>query len=208
MALEKWYVKQVNRSDIASFIEKWHYSKSINGCISDYCYALYDGHHNMKGAMFYGRMAMANQWKKFADDALDVIELRRLCCVDDTPRNAESFFIGKSLRLLEKSWGGTTVISYADKEYGHGGIIYKASNFEMIADIPGAKVIVYGDRQYHDKTIRTKYKGELKPFAQKVKSALERGDAYYKKTKGKYTYQYILRKKRVDKSPISNWFSH
>ncbi len=198
MALEKWYVKRVSRKDISGFIERWHYSKSINGCISDYCYALYDEHDNIKGGMFYGKMAMANQWKKFVDDIHDVIELRRLCCVDDTPRNAESFFIGKSLRLLKKGWGGTTVISYADKEYGHSGIIYKASNFKMISEIPGAKVIVYGDKLYHDKTIRTKYKGKLKPFAQKVKDALDNGDAHYKKTKGKFTYQYILRKERTE----------
>jgi hypothetical protein len=95
----------------------------------------------MKGAMFYGRMAMANQWKRFSDNPDDVIELRRLCCVDDTPKNTESFFIGGSLRQLRKDWNGKIVVSYADKEYGHSGIIYKASNFIQLDDIKGARVV-------------------------------------------------------------------
>jgi len=190
--LKSWVVKRVDRSEVREFIETNHYSKNINGCIADYCYALYDTNGVMKGAMFFGRMAMRNQWKKFSDKPDNVIELRRLCCVDDTPHNAESYFIGKCLRLLKKDWGEGIVVSYADKEHGHTGIIYKASNFEMIGEIPGAKVILYNGKQYHDKTIRTKYKGELKPFAIKIKEALDTDDAYYKKTAGKFTYIYRI----------------
>jgi hypothetical protein len=193
VALEKWSVRRVERNEIREFIEKWHYSGSINGCIADYCYALYDPDGQMKGAMFYGRMAMANQWKRFSDNQGSVIELRRLCCVDATPRNAESFFIGRSLRLLKKQWQSNgIVVSYADKEHGHKGTIYRATNFTMIGEIPGARVIMYQGKRYHDKTIRTKYKGELKPFAARIKEALDRGEAYYKKTAGKFTFVYDL----------------
>lgn len=188
MALEKWTVERVKRKDVRDFIEEWHYSESINGCIADFCYALFDPEGAMKGAMFYGRMAMANQWKRFSDKPENVIELRRLCCVDETPRNAESFFIGRSLRLLKKDWGSGIVVSYADKEYGHSGTIYKASNFEMVGGIKGARVIMFNGKRYHDKTIRTKYKGELKPFARRIREALDSGEAFYKNTKGKFTY--------------------
>ena len=93
---------------------------------------------------------------------------------------------------MKKDWGGKVVVSYADKEYGHEGTIYKASNWKMIGEVKGARVIVFEGRQYHDKTIRTKYKGKIKPYAQKIKDALDCGKAFYKTTKGKYTYQYIL----------------
>lgn len=192
MALQGWTVKLVDRKTIRDFIEKWHYSKSINGCIADYCYALYKPCGEMVGAMFFGRMAMANQWKRFSDSPDNVIELRRLCCVDDTPKNTESYFIGRAMRLLKKDWMKGVVVSYADKEYGHEGTIYKASNFKMIGEIKGARVIYWNGKRYHDKTIRTKYKGELKPFAKRVKDALESGEAFYKKTAGKYTYVYSL----------------
>ncbi len=188
-----YYVKHVNRSDISDFIEKNHYSGSINGCISDYCFGLYDTNHELIGAMFYGRMAMANQYKRFSDDSNKVIELRRLCCVDNTPKNTESFFIGKTLKMMKKLWGTGIVVSYADKEYNHSGIIYKATNFTLDREISGAKVIIYNGKRYHDKAIRTKYKGELKPFAKKLKEALENGDAYYVKTKGKFCFTYEIK---------------
>jgi len=139
---------------------------------------------------------MANQWKRFSDNPDNVIELRRLCCVDDTPKNTESYFIGRSLKLLESDWMKGIVVSYADKEYGHNGTIYKASNFTMVGEVAGAKVIIYNGKQYHDKAIRTKYKGQLKPFAKRIKDALDSGDAYYKKTAGKYTYIYQLEKNK------------
>lgn len=192
MTVKDFTVKRLTRKEITPFIESWHYSKSINGCIADYCYGLFNG-DELIGAMFYGRMAMANQWKRFSSTESNVIELRRLCCIDDTPKNTESYFIGKSLRLLKKDWGKGVVVSYADKEYGHSGIIYKASNFKMIGEIPGARVIIHNGKRYHDKTIRTKYKGVLKPFAKRVKDALECGEAFYKKTAGKFTYTYDIK---------------
>ena len=180
------------RSDIRDFIEKHHYSKSINGCIADYCFALYDK-DEMIGAAFFGRMAMANQWKRFSATADDITELRRLVCIDDTPKNTESYFIGAMLRWLKKNTTLRLVVSYSDLEYGHGGTIYKASNFKCLGMSAGAKVIMYQGKRYHDKAIRAKYKGELKPFAKRLKEALASGSAFYKTTKGKNTYIYSLR---------------
>lgn len=192
MTVKNYSVKLVTRTDVKEFIETWHYSKSINGCISDFCFGLYDG-GVLIGAMFYGRLAMRNQYKRFSEDESKVIELRRLCCIDDTLYNTESYFIAQTLKILKKVWNKEgIVISYADKEHGHIGTIYKASNFKMVGEIPGAKVIVFNDKVYHDKCIRTKYKGNLKPFAQRIKNALLSGEAYYKNTLGKYTYVYYL----------------
>ena len=55
-------------------------------------------------------------------------------------------------------------------------------------------MIKYNDRLYHDKTIRTKYKGKLKPFAVRIKEALLSGEAYYIKTKPKNIYVIELRR--------------
>jgi hypothetical protein len=187
MSVKNFTVELCQRSDIRNFIETNHYSGNINGCISDYCFKLLDG-DKLIGAMFYGRMAMANQWKRFSENKDEVIELRRLCCIDDTPRNTESYFIGATLRWLKKNTNIKVVVSYADMEYGHVGTIYKASNFTCLGQKAGAKVIMYNGKKYHDKAIRTKYKGELKPFAKRIKEALESGEAYYTKTAGKMCY--------------------
>lgn len=192
MKIKDMKVKLLSRKEIKEFIELNHYSKNINGCISDYCFGLFYN-EKMIGAMFYGKMAMANQWKRFGDSEKSVTELRRLCCINDTPKNTESYFIGKTLRWLKQNTDLKTVVSYADAEHGHVGTIYRASNFILEGFRKGSDVIVYNGKTYHDKTIRTKYKGELKPFAKKIKKALEEGDAFLKKTKGKYCYVYKLK---------------
>ena len=187
---DKYYVKLVERKQIRDFIETYHYSQNINGTIADYCFALYDKYTDeMVGAMFYGRMAMANQYRKYGERD-EVTELRRLVLIDDTPKNTESFFIGYTLRWLSKNTNIKTVVSYADPNYGHSGIVYKATNFTHVGMTSPGRVIMYKGKKYHDKTIRTKYKGELKPFAKEVKEALDTGEAYYKKQLPKHIYVY------------------
>jgi hypothetical protein len=180
------------RDDIIGFVEHWHYSKSINGIISDFCFRLMDN-EQMIGAAIYGRLAMANQWKRFGESEADVIELRRLCCVDKTPKNTESFFIAKTLQWLKKHTQIKTVVSYADMEQNHTGTIYKASNFECLGQQAGAKVIMWNGKRYHDKAVRTKYNGQLKPFAVDLQSAIDAGAAVYQPTAGKVAYSYKLR---------------
>jgi hypothetical protein len=192
VSVKNFKVFYCHPAEIEDFIKQNHYSKSVNGCDMAYSFCLLND-LKLIGAAFFGRMAMANQWKRFSDKPEDVIELRRLCCIDDTPKNTESFFIGKMLRWLKQNTHHKIVVSYADEEYGHQGTIYKASNFEYLGKQKGAKVIVYNGKKYHDKTIRTKHNGVVKPYAQKIVQALESGDAYYKETAGKHTYVYRLK---------------
>lgn len=188
-----WRVERCMRADISSFILRWHYSGSINGCTTNFCYRLLDSGGQLAGALFYGFMAMAGQWKRFADSPDKVIELRRLCCIDDTPKNCESFFVSKTLKMMRRDWRPDGIIvSYSDLEYGHTGTIYRASNFKCLGARKGARVIWWNNKKYHDKAIRTKYKGVPKPFAVRLRNAIERGEATYSTTKGKITFIYDL----------------
>jgi len=192
MSVKNYRVNLVDRKVVKGFIETWHYSKNINGLKSTFSFGLYDG-DTLIGAMMYGEPAMNNQSQKYNKENPDkVLELRRLCCVDDTPKNTESYFIGRTLKWLRKNTDYQTIISYSDLSFGHEGTIYKATNFKMVGVSPPGKIIMFEGKRYHDKTIRTKYKGNLKPFAQRVKDALENGEAYYEKTKGKNIYVYEL----------------
>jgi hypothetical protein len=189
-------VEPCERNEIKNFIEKWHYSKSINGLHGSYYFKLL--HEDIIiGAMIYGKLGMANVWKKYGKTEGDVIELNRLCCIDDTEKNTESFFISKTIRWLRNNTKIRCIISYADPEYGHGGTIYKATSFKLIGMTSKGTVIMLNGKKYHDKTIRTMYKGKLKPYAQRVKTASEEGIAFYKKTQPKYIYLYELRNTRL-----------
>ena len=191
-SVRNYKVSICNRKEIVEFVEFWHYSNNVNGLTTDYCFKLQDESGQMIGAMIYGKIAMADVWKKYAAKETDLIELKRLCCIDNTPKNAESFFIGHTLRWLKKNTEIKTVISYADMTYSHEGTIYKASNFRHAGMTAKGKVIMFEGKRYHDKTIRTKYNGKLKPFAIRIKEALETGKAEYVSTLGKHIYLYEL----------------
>ena len=197
MSVTNFTVTPCSVQEIREFVEKWHYSGNINGLRISHCFALYDG-DELIGGMIFGSMAMANAWKRYADAEEDIIELRRLCCIDDTPKNTESYFIGAALRWLKVNTDIKLVISYADAHYGHAGTIYKATNFEHVGMTSKGRVIMHAGKQFHDKTIRTYYTDRhgvrrLKPFAQNVKDALESGEAFYESRPPKHIYLKRLR---------------
>lgn len=196
MRVRDFIVKPCDIQDIREFVETWHYSGNVNGLRVSQCFALYNG-EELIGGMIYGALGMANAWKKYGESESEVVELRRLCCIDDTPKNTESFFIGRTLRWLRQNTDYKVVVSYADAHYGHEGTIYKASNFQHVGMTAKGKVIKCGEREYHDKTIRTYYTNKdgvrnLKPFAQRVKDALESGEAHYQDRPPKHIYLYSL----------------
>lgn len=192
--VNEYSVIQCNRNEVSKFIEKWHYSKNVNGLTVTYCFKLLDKSGVLIGAIIYGKIAMANVWKKYSKIENELIELKRLCCIDNTPKNTESYFIAKTLKWIKKNTIVKKIISYADTFYNHTGTIYKASNFLLIGKTNIGKKIYYKGRFYHDKTVRTKYNGELKPFAKKIQLALIEGCAKYVNTGYKNIYIYNLRK--------------
>jgi hypothetical protein len=186
-SLQSFKVYLVDRIDVRDFIEKHHYSHSINGVQTTFCFALYDGFQKLAGAMLIGKTA-SRLGKKDG-----VLEIRRLVCVDDTPRNAESFFIGFVLRWLKKNTEFSTIIAYADLDQGHSGIVYRASNFKMTGKAPDDIKLEYKGRFYHRRSLNIKHNGVLKAFAQELRAALESGAAKTIKTNGKNVYVYNLK---------------
>jgi hypothetical protein len=176
----------VPRSDIKEFIEKWHYSGSVDGVNSTYCFDFRDPEGKLVGAMILGRPAAgAGRTKKYGDR---VIEIRRLCCIDGTPKNCESRFIGYVLRWLRGN-GFDAVLAYSDFEHGHEGGIYAASNFRRVGRIPGAVKIEWNGRSYHDRSLR-KVEGRLKPFSRRLRAAVAAGETKVRKTAGKSVWVY------------------
>ena len=195
MSVTEFTVEEIPRKFVDPFIKKYHYSKSTNGIQQKECFGLYTqgnfGLPKMIGAMMYAIPSMPATAAKYNPVNPDrCVELRRLCCIDDTPKNTESYFIGYTLRWLRDNTKVKKVISYADETYNHRGVIYKASNFKHLGMTSKGKVIVYKNKLYHDKTIRTK-----KPYAERIKTALDNGTAHYRDTLGKHIYMYELRRK-------------
>ena len=169
-------IRKCRVSEIKSFIENKHYSQSINGVKVSYSFAVeHEGY--LVGAVLFGAMS-TTAWKRFAQNEHEVLELRRLVLVDETAKNSESRVIAQCIKHIKQTDPTIKVIvSYADPLYGHTGTIYKASNFEYLG--LGSKDKGYLDpetgKTYHSRALRTKYKGEYKPFVKRLREKLEQG---------------------------------
>lgn len=186
-------VEPIKYTTARPFVEKWHYSKNTNGIKVYQCFGLFRnsdiGLPELVGAMIYGSPAMNHQATKWNPDNPDkCIELRRLCCIDDTPKNTESFFIGRTLKWLRKHTDIELIISYADPMYGHAGTIYKATNFVHAGYTQEGIVIMVDGKKYHDRTLRMN-----KPYAHEIRRKHELGQTQKVVTPPKHIYTYRLR---------------
>jgi hypothetical protein len=193
MALEEYFVEVVDYRTAKPFVEAWHYSKSTNGLKISYCFGLFRAGEflpELVGVAMYGLPAMNNQAKSWnPDNPSGVLELRRLCCIDDTPKNAESFFISRTLKWLKKNTDIEVIISYADTNHGHAGTIYKASNFQFVGQTSSGVILMVDGKQYHDRTLRNP-----KPYARKIRERFLNKDpnVFLVKRQPKNIYLYKL----------------
>lgn len=153
-SVKEFGVTPIERGAIKGFIEKWHYSHNTNGLKHRYCFAMFHK-GEMIGAALLGPPATPGVAEAYScNGTLDVVELRRLCCIDETPRNTESYFIGQMVKWLKRNTKVDVILSYSDKTYGHEGTIYKASNFTLVGESPASDKILYNGKLYHDKALR------------------------------------------------------
>ena len=117
---------------IRLFVKHHHYSKTCpNGL---YHFGLYENSTLIGGAVF-GQVIGRNQPRKyFPENPNKLIELRRLVLLDSCPKNSETRFISVCLRWLEVNTDYLAVLSLADRNFNHDGIIYRASNFQYLGE--------------------------------------------------------------------------
>lgn len=181
-------------AEVRVFLETHHYSKSINGVKITQCFKVVHD-RQLVGAALMGQLS-TTAWKMFGETEQQVLELRRLCLLDECSRNSESRVISKCLKWVKKNIKEVKVIvSYADPMQGHSGIIYRAANFEYLGTTPNDKG--YKDLEtgkiYHSRALRTKYKGEYKPFVKRLREKLAKGELEPVTLLGKHRYVYRLR---------------
>jgi hypothetical protein len=184
-------VLEVSVGQVRDFIEQHHYSKNINGCKVSKCFALYY-ESTMVGAMLFGQLSTTS-WKKYAEKEEHVVELRRLVCLDSCAKNTESWFIAKAIRILKKEAKYKVCVSYADPHYGHMGFVYQAANWSYHGQTaPDTVLLTEEGKRYHSRAMRTKYNGELKPFAKRLQQLHSEGRLTEIKVPGKHIYTYTL----------------
>ena len=186
-------IEPVPRSAIQSFVHKWHYSHDTNGVQQTQCFALFDD-MKMIGAMIYALPSMKSTAAKYNPINPDRCwELRRLCCIDDTPTNTESYFIGQTFKWLKQNTDMEVIVSFADEHHGHKGVIYRATNFEYWGETAGGRILIVDGKETHSRSLN-----QIKrPYGRELNRRYKAGDEniFWKKTKPKHIYVYYLNKK-------------
>ena len=180
------------REDIRQFLETWHYSGSINGVNISHCFRLDTPAGDLIGAAIVGPPASPQVYRKYSERSKwHLTEIRRLACVDDTPKNTESYFIGWICRWIKKNTPYHRVLAFSDGRVGHVGTIYKASNFKLWGETR-SRIVRYGQKEYHPRVLN-----KDKPYAREVQRAYAAGEAELVNAGTMYAYTRDLVRKPV-----------
>ena len=198
MSVTDFTVEEIPRKSVVKFIEKHHYSHNVNGVQSLYHYGLFRegnfGIPKMIGAMMYAHPSMPATAAKYNPINPDkCLELRRLVCIDDTPKNTESYFIGQSFKLLKRDTDMEVIVSFADQHHGHTGVIYKATNFDYLGETGKGRILVVDGKEMHSRSLN-----QLdRPYGRELNRRYKAGDEniFWKNTNPKHIYVYYLNKK-------------
>ena len=198
MSVKNFTVEEVPRKSVVKFIEKHHYSHNVNGVQSLYHYGLFTegnfGIPKMIGAMMYAHPSMPATAAKYNPiNPTKCLELRRLVCIDATPKKTESFFIGQTFKLLKRDTDMEVIVSFADQHHGHTGVIYKATNFDYLGETSRGRILMVDGKEMHSRSLN-----QLdRPYGRELKRRYEAGDEniFWKNTKPKHIYVYYLNKK-------------
>ena len=182
MALERYTIRQIDKklaNDTQIANHYLHTKASCREAFGLYC------DERMVGVILYGNPT-APTTQLICSVKCNIMEITRLWIEDTTPKNAESYFIGGTLKRVS----GEIIVAFADPEYGHTGVVYQASNFLFLgkSDRKG-KVIAIKGSKIHNKTLWKQY-----GTADKIREAY--GDrVYYKEYQTKLRYVFLNVKK-------------
>lgn len=131
MALEDYSVARIGSKLGRDFIIEHHYT---HGCHNGpMCWGMFNPSGELIGVCAFATPSSeAVRASVFGPDfKSSVTELHRLVILDNTPKNAESWFVSRALSGLvdyKPQYGGGAVLSFADPAEGHVGTIYQALN--------------------------------------------------------------------------------
>lgn len=141
-------VVTLDKTTCQKFIVNKHYSRRMS--IFWKGFGLVEG-GKIVGVIVYGQPSPPIQRYAFKDRDFKLYELSRLV-VQTKTNNAASFFISNSLKMLDKP---CAVVSYADSEYNHCGIVYQATNWVYTGStISHDHMYLIGGKRAHPMTLR------------------------------------------------------
>lgn len=142
-------VVEIEKSVAELFVTKKHYSRRAS--IFWAAFGLVEN-GQVTGVVVYGQPSPPIQKHAFRDRDFRLFELSRLV-VQSKTKNAASFLVGRSLKMLTPK--PCAIVSYADMEQSHCGIVYQATNWIYTgATKSHDKAYVVDGKRLHPMTLR------------------------------------------------------
>lgn len=128
---EDWYVADAKLSDAQHLVRQFHYAKGGSNTRT-YTHGLYDAFGGLlMGVAWWLPPTKAAALATYPENWEGVLALSRLVVAPWVPKNACSFLLSRSMRLVDRNrW--PCLVTYADEWQGHTGAIYKACNWDYV----------------------------------------------------------------------------
>jgi hypothetical protein len=184
-------VVRITKKVADEWVRKKHYSRRPSIFWAGFALVI-EG--KIEGVVIYGQPSPPIQRYAFKDRDFRLYELSRLVIQTDR-KNAASFLIGNSLKMLEKP---CAIISYADSNYNHCGYVYQATNWIYTGATKSHDCLYLVDgEKLHSMTVRDRFK------VTKPKQWAKENNIETIKPKDKHRYFYICAPKKLKKKMLS-----
>jgi hypothetical protein len=175
-------------ADIRHIFEEFHYKHGHMGGGISFCLAMMF-EDKMMGGTVVGKPRHLGKYR-------NTLEIRRMACLDLSPKYSESWFLAKTIRWIRDNTDAESVLSYADISVGHKGTIYQAANFELVGQTSESKHVEWGGKRYHMRSLTID-----RPYSYELRKAVKDGSAQIITGEPKNIYIYKINRK---KSRVSN----
>lgn len=174
----------------------FHYAKSVPA--TKYSYNVYNSRDEWCGVILFSSGATPEIGKPFGLVQGEILELVRVALNGKQDHTSEC--VSAALKQLHHDAPQVKiVVSYADKDQNHNGIIYQATNWIYlgVSKMDGKGWFVINGKKMHPKSV---YSNGWKQSIEWLKQNVD-ADAYLVKMTGKHKYIYVfdkrLRKKHL-----------
>lgn len=139
-----WVVRPVEISIARRFIQKYHYAKGASNT-GTYIHGLFRVNslfdEEVMGVAWWIPPTKSAAHSTYPENWRGVLALSRLAIAPETPKNACTFLLAGSRKLIDRTlW--PCLVTYADDWRGHSGGIYKADNWEYVGKTKAERTYV------------------------------------------------------------------
>lgn len=135
----EWEVREVSIQTARALVEKYHYAKGASNT-RIHCHGLFRSgafwENECVGVAWWLAPTRAAAEATYPPNWKGVLSLSRLVIAPGVPKNACTFLLARSVKLIDaKRW--PCLVTYADDWRGHTGTIYRASNWKYLGKTKG-----------------------------------------------------------------------